>query len=658
MKKQILSLALTLAVLLAFVPNVPAAAAAFAPITGWDMMEKLGLGITFANTTEARHWPGQEPWVDLIDMDLAWGQPRIEQWHFQSAALKGFDSYRMCVSWTPQMDENYVINKAWLDKIQQMVDWALDAGMNVLLNTHHEEELYWLIRDGEYEKAKTHLTALWKQVAERFKDYPETLLFEIMNEPNLLEHYGGPGEWITVNGEVSQELCDTVSKLNTDALETIRKSGGNNGKRVVVFCVPGAHTDALPYMEAPDNDPYIMLGTFGYDDFINETKYPLVQAWLDKGVGFVNKEDQPGYAAFNPIPDLLKYTKQHFGDLAGMGIPSFWFASGRTAPYDEGQLIDRTTGEWVNKPLLEAYFAAYGKTPGADYVPTPAFPYEINDIIKPDTPTWFTIPAIELAAAEKMVVETNEKLNWFQFESMSSDEWKGFQSGNDRVTEEDGKLTLDLRGLNLSSLGFRTGNGDDNKVKRVYIDAWTGSGTPNLSTASGWARDSITSAVSKGFVPADLQGRYTNTITRAEFCRLAVKWVEYKTGKAIDEVMKEKGVTRDPKAFTDTNDQDILAAFALGITSGAGDNKFNPNGAFTREQAAGMIKNVCAALGQDVDGSPPAGFNDAGDISAWTVDGVNYCVANGIMRGGDGNLFSPKGTFTREMSIMTFDNMK
>ena len=179
-----------------------------------------------------------------------------------------------------------------------------------------------------------------------------------------------------------------------------------------------------------------------------------------------------------------------------------------------------------------------------------------------------------------------------------------------------------------------------------------------LNTASEWARPAITSAVNKGFVPEDLQDNYTDTITRAEFCRLAMSYIEYATGKDIDAYMKEKGVSHDPGAFTDTSDPYILAAFALGVTTGTGNNQFTPDGQFSRESAAGMLKNVCAALGRDVGGSPDAGFNDTNDISAWTVDGVNYCVANGIMRGGSGNMFDPKGTFTREMSIMTFDNMK
>lgn len=340
----------------------------FTPATGWDMMKKLGIGITFALTTESRIWP----WISEVtinyptDSEICFGQPKIEEWHFKSAAMKGFDSYRMCVTWTPHMDENGIISKEWLDRIQQLTDWALNAGLNVVINTMHEEELYWLIRDRKYNAAKKHLTALWSQIAERFKDYPETLLFEIMNEPNLLEHYHGEGEWITVNGQISRELCNTVNKLNQDALDVIRNSGGNNDKRVIILCVPGASPQALPYMKIPENDRYVMFGVFGYDDRTSLEKdiIPPMQAWIDKGIAVVNKED-------NSWSDMT-HTKKHYDMLAGMRVPSFYFSSfyysaiGDNDNEDIG-FLDLTTGEWKNKTLLKIFFTSYGKKPGPDF---------------------------------------------------------------------------------------------------------------------------------------------------------------------------------------------------------------------------------------------------------------------------------------------------
>ena len=163
----------------------------------------------------------------------------------------------------------------------------------------------------------------------------------------------------------------------------------------------------------------------------------------------------------------------------------------------------------------------------------------------------------------------------------------------------------------------------------------------------------------KGFVPADIQSNYTNVITRQEFCRMAVKWVEYATGKSIDAVLSERGLSRDPNAFSDTNDPDILAAFALGITSGTGGGRFTPDGQFSREQAATMIMNTCKVVGANVLNPPTSNFTDLNVASSWAVDGINFVRANGIMQGTvtDPPTFSPKTNYTREQSIITFNNI-
>jgi len=179
----------------------------------------------------------------------------------------------------------------------------------------------------------------------------------------------------------------------------------------------------------------------------------------------------------------------------------------------------------------------------------------------------------------------------------------------------------------------------------------------SLITASAWARDGIRDAISKGFVPPDLQKNYRDAIDRSEFCRLAVKWLEYITGTDIDAYLSAYGLTREPGAFTDTGDPDILAAFALGVTNGTGNKTFTPKGLITREQAATMIRNACRAAGVDVGDVSPAGFADIGTVSRWAVDGVNFCRNSGIMAGTGNNNFSPLALYTVEQSIITFNNI-
>jgi hypothetical protein len=179
-----------------------------------------------------------------------------------------------------------------------------------------------------------------------------------------------------------------------------------------------------------------------------------------------------------------------------------------------------------------------------------------------------------------------------------------------------------------------------------------------LDTASTWARTSITEAVGKGFVPYDLQDSYTNVISRQEFCRLAVKWLEYATGNHINTVLTNNGLSRNPNAFTDTSDSDILAAYALGITSGVGNNRFNPYGNINREQAATMIMNTVRALGVNVSNPPRSGFSDISTASSWAQSGISFVHAYGIMQGTGNNNFSPSTLYTREQSIITFNNIK
>ena len=188
----------------------------------------------------------------------------------------------------------------------------------------------------------------------------------------------------------------------------------------------------------------------------------------------------------------------------------------------------------------------------------------------------------------------------------------------------------------------------DNDIK--FVD--------RLATANDWARDSIKSAIKKGFVPANIQDNYKSVITRVEFCRMAVKFVEYATGKSIDEILKEKGVSRNQNTFSDTKDPDILAAYALGITNGTGGGKFTPGGLFNRQQAATMLMRVCDIIGMNINNPPDSGFTDLNMADSWAVDAINFCYVNNIMIGTGNNHFSPKEAYTRQQSIMTFDRIK
>ena len=171
-------------------------------------------------------------------------------------------------------------------------------------------------------------------------------------------------------------------------------------------------------------------------------------------------------------------------------------------------------------------------------------------------------------------------------------------------------------------------------------------------TPSSWAADEVNQAINTGLVPDALQAQYQSNCTREVFCMLAVKLVEVKTGKSVNDVLQEKGLKIDASAFTDTSSDVILAANALGIVNGVGNGKFSPQGLLTREQAATMLMRASNVLGYTPSGTPMT-FADSGSFSAYAVESINFVTAAGVMNGVSSNTFSPQGYYTREMAYLT-----
>ena len=187
---------------------------------------------------------------------------------------------------------------------------------------------------------------------------------------------------------------------------------------------------------------------------------------------------------------------------------------------------------------------------------------------------------------------------------------------------------------------------------------------PGIETAAEWARGGINSAFERGIISDGIQGNYAAVITRAEFCRLALRWLTYTLDKPLISIEFELGDgDRFFHTFSDTTDTDIIAAYRLGITDGVAapasgsPGVFNPDGQFTREQAATMIMNTVKVLGVNTSHAPPADFADMDAASSWAHPGINFVRAYGIMNGSGGH-FTPGGVFTRQESIVTFNNIK
>ena len=182
---------------------------------------------------------------------------------FQRLAGAGAKTVRIPTTWTDHMDDGYVISADYLDEVAGAVDKAIAAGMNVILNTHHdsfETDLGNAAEDIEVAaKDSTIIVELWKQVATRFATYGDQLIFETFNEIHAGDNWGGG----------TDAEYDLLNKWNQYAVDAIRATGGNNQSRWIGVAGYTANIDlTIQHLVLP-NDPAnrIMVGVHSYDPY-------------------------------------------------------------------------------------------------------------------------------------------------------------------------------------------------------------------------------------------------------------------------------------------------------------------------------------------------------------------------------------------------------
>ena len=214
--------------------------------------QSLGKGWNLGNTFDACEKQSSEKMG--LESETMWGNPETSQELMLFLKECGFDSVRLPVTWAQHLSDgpDYTIDPLWLERVAEVVDFALDSGLKVILNTHHEDA-FWLITDDAHKEiSKEILCKVWAQICERFKDYDENLVFETMNEPRV---YGAEYEW-----EGTDERREAVNYLNFAALETIRNSGGKNAERYVMiptFAASGLDEN-IDALRLPDDERVIV----------------------------------------------------------------------------------------------------------------------------------------------------------------------------------------------------------------------------------------------------------------------------------------------------------------------------------------------------------------------------------------------------------------
>ena len=205
--------------------------------TPWDICASLGLGWNLGNQLDAHN--------DGIAEETAWGNQPTTQALFDQLASTGFTSVRIPVTWLGHIGEapSYTIDAEYLNRVAEVVGYAESAGLNAIINIHHDgaDSNYWLnIKDAAKDETlntsiKEQITAIWTQIANKFKDKGNFLVFESMNE--IHDGGWGWGENLTDGGKQYAVL----NEWNQVFVDAVRATGGNNTNRYLG--VPGYVTN-------------------------------------------------------------------------------------------------------------------------------------------------------------------------------------------------------------------------------------------------------------------------------------------------------------------------------------------------------------------------------------------------------------------------------
>lgn len=227
-------------------------------ITAFEITEDMKIGWNLGNTLDATGGAGYSG----LDTEISWGNPRASQEMINAVKAKGFNTLRVPTTWYPHLDGNNNIDPAWLARVHEVVDYAYKNGMYVILNVHHENWINRADLGTAYEEMSVKLKAIWKQLAEEFKDYDQHLIFEGMNEPRAA---GTTHEW----WGPQQDEVDCINKLNQDFVDTVR-SVESPYKDTRLLMVPPycATSDAgmMSTLKVPD-DPYVAASIHAYSPY-------------------------------------------------------------------------------------------------------------------------------------------------------------------------------------------------------------------------------------------------------------------------------------------------------------------------------------------------------------------------------------------------------
>ncbi|MCL1844568.1 MAG: glycoside hydrolase family 5 protein, partial [Defluviitaleaceae bacterium] len=356
-----------------------------------EFVRSIGPGWNLGNQFDAFYYGGLGfPWlgggtyegatVTLLETAWVGGAGSVVTREFMQALNNaGFTAIRIPVTWNKVAPgPDYQIREDWMRRVREVVQWAYDLDMHIVLNTHHENSIHTHddihaigLANDEIEHSIYILSSWWTQIAREFANYGDRLMFAGLNEPR-----GSQREWM---GGVPETRAN-LNRLNQAFVDAVRATGGNNATRFLVVPTHAASSteDAFNGFTMPNDsaNDRLLLAIHTYSPF----------AWAHDGRGtyggpasirtdlerVARHAERLGVSVMltewgsinNGEDDNLAQRAQHAYDYVSiareLGMPTFWWDNNA---FDSGGhgfgLINRATREIVFPTIIDAIIRAH-----------------------------------------------------------------------------------------------------------------------------------------------------------------------------------------------------------------------------------------------------------------------------------------------------------
>ena len=342
-------------------------------------VKNMGIGTNFGNCTDVvAMWLNMNS-NSVTDFEKAWGQVPTTKPMVDFLKQNGFNSVRIPVTWFQHMKEDGTVDEAWMNRIQEIVDYVIDNGMYCILNVHHDtgadsdDVKHWIKADeANYKENKEKFEYLWTQIATRFKNYDQHLVFEGYNE--MLD---ADNTW---NAPKSASSYNGLNGYAQSFVNAVRATGGNNETRNLIVNTYAAANgdDVLNNLAIPtdkvDGHIAVEVHTYGPWDWFAKGKWDascskeianmltrLNNKFISKGIPCIigeygthgsksvskNSSASEIQAAADQAADIVKQAKAY-------GVATFYWMS-----IFDG--TDRSVPQWTLPTVVEAMKKAYNE---------------------------------------------------------------------------------------------------------------------------------------------------------------------------------------------------------------------------------------------------------------------------------------------------------